>query len=78
MAAEGGPEDESPGDRTGEVTKRKLQAQKSLDVIILAVCGGNKNIDMSHLLYSIFQYFSTHNNVVYFSTFLGNTWRARE
>jgi len=45
---------------------------------ILTVCGGNKNIDMSHLLYGIFQYFSTQNDVVYFSIFLGDTWTVRE
>ena len=33
---------------------------------------------MSHLLYGIFQCFSTQNDVVYFSIFLGDTWRVWE
>jgi len=33
---------------------------------------------MSHLLYGLFQYFFTQNDVVYFSIFLGDPWRARE
>ena len=57
--------------RSPPLASGNCRCSRALTWFILAVCGGNKNIDMSHLSYGMFQYFSSQNDMVYLIFFWG-------